>query len=205
MTKAQDGPKPGRGRRATFDRVEAVAIARNLFWRHGYDGVSIADLTAAIGIAAPSLYHAFGSKAELYREALRVHAAAGLSPADVEDAPSSLVAVRQVLEAGADAATGPGGEAGCMISSGMLATSAENARLAEEVRMLRAEFRLGVEQQIARDVSQGVLPAGTDPAGLASFVAVVMQGMSVQAIDGADRSDLQKVIDTALRAFPSAG
>jgi AcrR family transcriptional regulator len=54
----------------TFDRDQAVEIAMRLFRRHGYEGVSVADLTAAIGIAPPSMYAAFGNKAGLYREAL---------------------------------------------------------------------------------------------------------------------------------------
>ena len=198
---AEDSSKGARGRRATFDRSEAIRIARNLFWQHGYDGVSIADLTGAIGIAAPSLYYAFGSKAGLYREALRMHVTAGLTSADIADAPSSIEAVRRLLEAGATAATAPDGPGGCMISSGMLTTSPENAALAREVKGLRAELRLAVERRIACDVDAGMLPPDTDTGSLSRFAVVVLQGMSVQAIDGCGRPDLQTVIETALTAF----
>src|SRR5690606_20535349 len=59
------------GRPWSFERQEALEKAMRLFWRHGYEGVSVGDLTREIGIAPPSLYAAFGSKAELYREALK--------------------------------------------------------------------------------------------------------------------------------------
>ena len=58
------------GRPWSFDRNAAVETAMRLFWRHGYEGVSIGDLTKAIGVAPPSLYAAFGSKAGLYQQAL---------------------------------------------------------------------------------------------------------------------------------------
>ena len=62
-------PKP-RGRPRTFDRETALDAAVDIFWRHGYEGASIADLTAAMGVTPPTLYAAFGSKEDLYRQAL---------------------------------------------------------------------------------------------------------------------------------------
>src|SRR3984957_1525031 len=64
-------PRRGRGRPRVFNRDEALSLATRLFWLKGYDGTSILDLTDAIGIEAPSLYAAFGSKKELYAAALR--------------------------------------------------------------------------------------------------------------------------------------
>ena len=69
MKNANPSPRP-RGRPRGFDRDAALAIAMETFWRLGYEGASIADLTAAMGITPQSLYAAFGSKAELYRETL---------------------------------------------------------------------------------------------------------------------------------------
>ena len=59
-----DSPRP-RGRPRAFDRDAALGLARRTFWQLGYEGASIADLTAAMGITPQSLYAAFGSKAEL--------------------------------------------------------------------------------------------------------------------------------------------
>ena len=61
-----------RGRPRGFDRDKALRRAMELFWRHGYEGVSMADLTAAMGIAAPSLYAAFSSKEALFRAVIVV-------------------------------------------------------------------------------------------------------------------------------------
>ncbi|WP_376964196.1 TetR/AcrR family transcriptional regulator [Azospirillum sp. A26] len=199
----QTTPRP-RGRQPTFDRNEALDTALDLFWRHGYDGVSIADLTKAIGIAAPSLYHAFGSKADLYREVLRRYGASGIDPDEITQAPSGYEAARLVLERGIAAVTMPGKPLGCMISSGMLMTSAENADLAAELRAIRATTRVALERRIQRDIDDGHLPATTDAPTLARFHATLLQGLSVQALDGATAEELLAVAGQALAAWPDS-
>jgi len=181
-----------RGRKPTFNRDEALGIALDLFWRHGYEGVSIADLCQAIGIAPPSLYHAFGSKADLYRDVVRLYGASNMAPEEVA-----------VLERGVEAVTRPGSPVGCMISSGMLMVGPDNAGLAAELRTLRAELREALELRISRDVEVGVLPDTIDPTTLARFYATVLQGLSVQAVDGATRAELDTVVLAALRAWPA--
>jgi len=187
-----------------FDRNEALETALDLFWRHGYDGVSVADLTTAIRIAAPSLYHAFGSKADLYREVLRRYGSNGMGPDDIAAAVSSYDAARQMLERGVAAVTTPGKPLGCMVSSGLLMTSIENAGLAAELREIRASSREALQRRIARDVEEGVLPTAPDVAGLARFFTTVLQGLSVQALDGATAAELLAVASSALRAWPNA-
>ena len=194
-------PRP-RGRRPTFDRERALDMALELFWRHGYDGVGIADLTEAIGIAPPSLYHAFGSKAGLYREVLKRYGHVGLSPDEIGAQPSARVAARLLLERGVAAVTAPGRPLGCMVSSGLLMTSPENAGLAEEVRAMRDGQRCALEDRIRRDVSEGVLPTGTNIVALARFISAVLQGLSVQALDGANANELLAVADMALNRWP---
>src|SRR5215510_3406628 len=95
------------GRPRGFDRDQALDVAMRLFWRHGYEGVSVGDLTARLGIAAPSLYAAFGSKAELYRAALVRYEEISdfLDVSGVAEAPTLELAVRKVLEAGLRAVT----------------------------------------------------------------------------------------------------
>ncbi len=162
-----------------------------LFWRHGYEGVSIGDLTKAIGIAPPSLYSAFGSKAELYRETIkRYEETVGcLDVASVQSAASLADAVRALLEGAVRAVTDPRLERGCLISSGMIACHPEHVALARDAAARRDAMRGRIVQVLE--------PFGEASAiqRLARHLAAVMQGISIQARDGSTRQELQEIVE----------
>lgn len=191
-----------RGRQPTFDRDDALETALNLFWQHGYEGVSIASLTQRMGIAAPSLYHAFGSKEGLYREVICRYQAMGLREAQITECASGYQAVRMVLEFGIAAVTRSKRPAGCMVSSGLLMASPDHADLAKYLRKERARQRVALEKRIEKDIRAGFLSPTVNAARLARFYITVLQGISVQAIDGATQAELTDVIETALLSWP---
>src|ERR1700733_7526017 len=49
-----------------FEEAEVLDRAMEVFWRHGYEGASMAELTKAMGLNSPSIYAAFGSKRGLF-------------------------------------------------------------------------------------------------------------------------------------------
>lgn len=185
----KQSPKP-LGRPRDFDRDLAVQRAMRLFWRHGYEGVSIADLTSAIGIGPPSLYAAFGSKAALYRETIALYEkemhSAGLS--DI-DGPTLEEAVRKMLCSAVRTVTNPERERGCMISSGMVACGAEHDNLARELARRRNAMRDGINQRLRRWLDEA------EAASLARYLLAVLQGLSIQARDGATAAELGTLVD----------
>ncbi len=190
--KPDDRSRGGRPRR--FDRDQAVATAMRLFWRHGYEGVSIADLTGAIGIAAPSLYAAFGSKADLYAETLALYESGmgALDPSLLADAPSLADGVRRLLETSIAAVTDPGRERGCMISSGVVACHPDHAGLARTMAGRRDAMRETLATGLRRWLDDG------QAARTARHLAAVMQGISIQARDGASPAELQQIVEAVV-------
>lgn len=197
--------KPRGGRPWSFDRDKAVETAMRLFWRHGYDGVSIGDLTKAIGIAPPSLYAAFGNKAALYGEAvLRYEQTVGwLDMTAIRSASSLAGAVRALLERAVKSVTDPDLEPGCMVSSGMITCPPEHAPLARDAAARRDAMR--------ERIAEALRPfAGADEIRrLARHLAAVMQGISIQARDGSPPSALQDIVDDVVAGvaarFPADG
>ena len=197
-------PKRSPGRPRAFDRDGAVHAAALLFWRHGYEGTSLTQLTEALGINAPSLYAAFGSKAGLYREALAFYIATytrSLRQALEDDGPARE-AVGHMLQEAARAFSRSECPPGCMVASGTLRSGEANAEAAQETSALRREATQAIKHRLERALKEGELPAGTDPAVLASFFASVVQGLSVQARDGAGARQLARVAETAMTAWP---
>ncbi len=161
-----------------------------LFRCHGYGGVSVADLTGAIGIAPPSLYAAFGSKAGLYREALDRYAALPGALDGMAGAKTLEQAVAGLLAAAIQAVTAE--ERGCMISTGLVEGAAEQQELAREL----TGRRLGLRRRIAGELSRWLDYQEADR--LAAYLLAVQQGIAVQARDGATGEELLCIRDEVM-------
>lgn len=192
-----------RGRPRAFDRDTALARAMLVFWYKGYQATSLSDLTEAMAINSPSLYAAFGSKEELYREAV-AHFAATESEdilAPLRDAPTARAAIAGYLMASAATFTRPGRPPGCMV-----VLSAVNAvGVGEETGRILREMRAGsvtvIEERLNRAIAEGELPASLDPHPIAGYYVTVQQGMSIQARDGASRPMLEAIAGGAMAAW----
>jgi len=161
-----------------------------LFRGRGYEGVSIADLTSAIGIAPPSLYAAFGSKAGLYREALDLYAGLPGALDGMEGAETLEQALTGLLDAAIRAVTAE--ERGCMISTGLVEGAVEQQDLAREL----GERRRALRDRIADGLSQWL--DRSEAERMAAYLSAIQQGMSVQARDGATAEELSRIADEAI-------
>lgn len=173
------------------------------FWRHGYETTSISDLTAAMGITAPSLYTAFGDKKTLFLEAMRLYAG---SPDDLEqalgEASSAREAARQMLVAAAAAFTGEATPRGCLLASATASGSDASADVQAQVAQVRHDIQERLQGRIDRDIAAGILPAGTDSRALAAMTIMLIQGMSVLARDGVERQRLLETAAMAMHVWP---
>lgn len=192
-----------RGRPRAFDRQAALAIAAETFWQLGYEGASIADLTEAMGISPQSLYAAFGSKARLYAEALEWFEAEVASYLSVTLAAEAdvLKAFERIFLEAAQSCIKPGRPRGCMVATALTGCAVENRDVAEHVAELRHERLRLFEARLARGVADGQLRPETYVAGLARYVLAVLQGMAVQARDGATLADLLVLGQLAMAAL----
>jgi AcrR family transcriptional regulator len=192
-----------RGRPRNFDRAATLRRAMEVFWAEGYDGASLSDLTAAMGINSPSLYAAFGSKEALFREAVALYGETEGTEiwAPLPEAPTPREAIERFLCATAESFTRPGKPAGCLIVLGALHANDANANVCRGLRERRAENIEALRARLDRAVREGDLPQGLDCQAVATFYATVQQGMSIQARDGASREALLKVAGCAMAAW----
>jgi AcrR family transcriptional regulator len=194
----------GRGRPRSFDREAAVDAAMLLFWQHGFEASSLALLTDAMGIRPASLYAAFGSKEGLFIEALeryRSGVGSGL-PRVLNTAPTAREGIARLLEGAAAAITNRSKPRGCMIVLSALHGFADSAVLDRELQKCRAQDRDAVAARIKAGIAAGELPDSCNATAMAAFYIAVIQGMSVQARDGASRATLMKIAEHAMMGWP---
>ena len=175
-----------------------------LFWIKGYEATSIADLTEALGIGVKSLYAAFGSKDELYAEALRRYSATyeHLVFGKFREAPTARDAALAYLLDSAAAMTGSdsGLPHGCMATLGTVGSDG-HAELKTLMKTTRGGAFDVLAARLERAVVEGELPKTLDVAKLARFLQTVQSGMAIRARDGADRAELLAVAKLAMAGW----
>lgn len=187
-----------------FDADEALDRALRVFWRKGYEGTSLADLTKAMQINRPSLYAAFGNKEGLFRRALDRYAEGPAAFArEALAAPTARAVVERLWSGAIDQLADPRSPRGCLLVQGALACGDAAESVRRELATRRAAGVAALRERLERAVAEGDLPSDADPDDLARFVTAVSHGMSVQAAGGATREDLERVVRTALRAWPA--
>ena len=190
------------GRPREFDPDQVLETAMELFWEHGFDGVSISDLTDATGINRRSLYAAFGYKEELFRRAVQRYVAGpGGYIAEALQQPTAWGVAMALVHGAVDANTDDGRPRGCLLVHGALAAGGD----ADPVREVLAQHRNDGVRALARRLDEaqaaGELP-GVDTLVASRWINAVCQGISVQARSGVTRDELHMVADAALDGWP---
>jgi AcrR family transcriptional regulator len=190
------------GRPREFDAESALDQAMEVFWRHGYEGATIAQLTDAMGINPPSLYAAFGNKEGLLKAALDRYTA---KRAEWMDEVLSVSTARDVAERMlmdiADIQTDPANPPGCLLVQGGLACGTGSENVPFELAARRALTEDQLCERFTRAKSEGDLKETADPLALARYVSAVSVGMGVMASSGADREALRQVAAVAVEAI----
>ena len=175
-TDVQSCAKKSRGRPKVFDRDAALDKAMTLFWQHGYEATSLADLVEATGAKAPTLYAEFVNKEGLFRAVLDRYIsrfAAKHEAVLFAEGKSVDRALRDYFTA-----------------------------VANTIKSRHAMQEQALTQFLQQRQAQGELPADRDVAQLAQFLNCVLQGMSISAREGADFDKLMQITDTTLRLWP---
>jgi AcrR family transcriptional regulator len=196
----RDKITPTIGRPRAFDDEKALNRAMKVFWRKGYLGTSLSDLTDAMGINRPSLYAAFGNKKSLFRKALAYYAkgpSSYLSEALQE--PTARAVVERLLRGVVDLLTDPRTPTTCLWVHGALSCGDDPLR--EEFAAQRAAGLAELRTRFKRAVADGDLPPDSDADTLAHYVQTVNFGLTVQASTGATRKELLRIVEIALKTF----
>lgn len=176
-----------------------------VFWRQGYEGASVADLTKAMGINAPSLYACFGNKEGLFRAVVdRYEARRDSFMTGILAQPTAQAVAEAYLYGVAAFAADTGGQnpPGCLMLKGALSCCEQE--ITDDMTRRRAEKEAALKKRFEQAKKTGDLPKSANPAALARYLAVMACGISVQAGAGASLKELREVAAVALAGWPAA-
>jgi AcrR family transcriptional regulator len=194
-----------RGRPREFCVDHALAEALRVFWSKGYEGASLTDLTEAMGITRPSLYAAFGNKESLFRKALELYEREKMAYVGEAIAQPTARRVAETMLRGAVENVASCDEPhGCLRVIASVACGEEAQSIRDEVMARGAVIHQSIIERFERAKADGDLPANIDVLGLTDLLKALVQGISIQAGQGATREELDRLVATSLTMWPSS-
>jgi AcrR family transcriptional regulator len=171
-----------------------------LFWSLGYDSTSMADLRAALEVTQASLYAAFGSKEQLFRESVDLYRrTTGFSTTQaLAVGTTAREAIHGMLQAAVDAFSAPGAPGGCLLILGATNCSLENKAIQDHLLSIRREISQSISERLKRGQRAGDVPKTAPTAALTAYYSTVLHGLALQSRDGASGKTLMQVVDFAM-------
>src|ERR1700756_3375038 len=185
------------GRPRSFDETGALEKATQVFWSKGYDGVTIDDLVAGMGVGRPSLYAVFGDKRAIFLRVLKAYAEkkgaraakALLSPQGLRD---SIVGF---LRYAVESATEKGSAPGCLLVC--VAPLVNDAEVRKFLQKAAAGGVALVESRFRDGITAGEIPPDFPVAVRAIQVTDFARGLTMRAHLGAPRKTLLRDAEEA--------
>ena len=164
-------------------------------------------LTAALGISSSSLYAAFGTKAELFDEAVRTYALrySAIYERAVSEAGLMQVIERVLIDSVYEFGRSADGHPGCLTSSAAMADTSATLDVRAFVTELQCSDERRLQERIERAVLDGDVPADTDSAAVTALVQTVWQGLSIRSDLGAGIEELLAVARLVLKLIGQHG
>ena len=187
------------GRTRTFDVGDALDVAVETFWQHGFDATSMQALCQAMAVQPGSVYAAFGNKRALFRAALRRYAETVSAEAiqRINGASSGLRGLRDYFDHLVEAMVDGQRRWGCLVTNSLVELAERDPELTGMFELHLTGLRTAFAGALVRAGAEGELRRGVGPESADLLVAVV-QGMNVLAKTRPGRETLRAIADGAL-------
>jgi TetR/AcrR family transcriptional repressor of nem operon len=185
-------------RSKSFDEGAVLDQAAQLFWERGYEGTSLADLEAHLGLGRQSLYNSFGDKHSLFLKALdryrREMGGAALTQLDAPDA--ALDEIRGFFRWSVESLTSsPDARRGCLLINTISDRGSQDPDAMLRCNHARDELERAFRRALAQAKTRRELPKGLDIEATATLLVIQHYGLTVLAKAGATAAQLNAAVE----------
>lgn len=187
------------GRPRGFDRDEVLDQAVELFWTHGYEGTSIADLESGLGIGRQSLYNTFGDKQALFLAALDRYAQrVGGMLRELESPTGGMEAIRRYYSEALDFLAADVEERGCFLVRSIVDLSGELPEVTDRCQRSGARTRRALKRALDVALERGEISSDSDVDALVGLLMTLSYGLSTLRRGGAGRDEMAAAVEALL-------
>jgi len=189
-----------KGRPRSFDEDQAIDAAMRVFWEKSFEGTTMTDLTDATGLSRSSIHAAFGSKEGLFLKAVERYKSGPITyiPKALAE-PTLPRAIEALFRGMVNSLSIPGNPKGCLSIHGALACGTERELVTQVMTKWRRSNENLIEERIQQAQREGELGRNVNAADYARYIATIMMGIGIQAVNGAGRAELTRMADMALQ------
>ncbi len=190
------------GRPRAFSEPDALDAAMRVFWEKGYEGASLDDLTQAMGINRSSLYATFGDKEALFQKAVARYREGPMGFFhDALQRPTARGVIEALLRGTVKFLANPSHPKGCLSLQGGLACGAGSEKVNQSMIDWRKDGQSILQKRFQRAQSEGELARDVNPKDLARYIAILINGLGVQSVNGATAAEMNRAVELALRSI----
>jgi AcrR family transcriptional regulator len=189
-----------KGRPRGFDEDQAIGAAMRVFWEKSFEGTTMTDLTHATGLSRSSIHAAFGSKEGLFLKAVERYKSEWMRHIPKALAEPTLPRAIEALFRGmVNALSIPGNPKGCLSIHGALACGTDDEVVTQAMAKWRRTNENRIKERIQQAQREGELGQDVSAADYARYIATIMIGIGIQALNGASRAELSRMVEMTLQ------
>jgi AcrR family transcriptional regulator len=189
-----------KGRPRNFDEDQAIDAAMRVFWEKSFEGTTMTDLTDATGLSRSSIHAAFGSKEGLFLKAVERYKSRqmGYIPKALAE-PTFPRAIEALFRGIVNYLSIPGNPKGCLSIHGALACGNDGKLVTQVMAKWYRSNENRIKERIQQAQREGELSRDVNAADYARYIATIMIGIGIQAVNGAGRAELTRTVDMTLQ------
>jgi TetR/AcrR family transcriptional repressor of nem operon len=190
-------------RHKEFNRDEALRMAMEVFWSHGYEAASINTLVKHMGINRQSLYDTFGDKHKLYLQAIDLYRKVeGRKMFELLERPGQVKkTLRRLFQSVVEESLCDQARRGCFIGNAMSELAGRCPETAAKACGEMAAVEEALYRALLRGRKNGEIKKGKDLRAVARFLYSSLQGLQLMAKATQDRKTLEDVVKVTLSAL----